>query len=205
MPTAANKHTIRIGPQLRALRSVKRLSLRALAKQTGFSPSFLSQVELEQVSPSLVSLDRIAGCLGVSLPELLSPPEETSRPVIMQRKGEPGVRSEWSRATARSLLPTGGDDEVSVVLVAIEPGGRTGTAARPKANRELAFCVRGRLTLLLNGEHYTLGSGDSIVYGATQPVVWMNRTARLAELLLVTQRIAAGERLATIARPEAVP
>lgn len=191
-----DKHSLQIGSRLRALRLAKRLSLRTLAKQTGFSASFLSQVELEQVSPSLGSLDRIAGALGVSLPALLSP-AEASGPVVLQRKGDPGVRSEWSRATARSLLPADMDDRVAVVLVAIEPGGRTGKGARPRASKELAYCVRGRLTLLLNGERYVLTSGDSVAYGASQPVVWANDGARPAELLLVALR-PAGEMVETI-------
>jgi XRE family transcriptional regulator, regulator of sulfur utilization len=35
-----------------------------LASKCGFSPSFISQVELGQASPSIASLDRIALALG---------------------------------------------------------------------------------------------------------------------------------------------
>ena len=72
MPSANSLH---LGPKLRALRLEQNLSLRALAGRTGFSASFLSQVELGQVSPSLLSLDRLATALGLSLPLLLSRPD----------------------------------------------------------------------------------------------------------------------------------
>ena len=52
--------SVKLGPRLKAARNAKSLSLRALGERTGFSASFLSQVELGQASPSLASLGRIA-------------------------------------------------------------------------------------------------------------------------------------------------
>ena len=42
-----------IGEHIRRLRSERHVSVRAFAAQTGFSPSFISQLENGQVSPSL--------------------------------------------------------------------------------------------------------------------------------------------------------
>ena len=58
-----------IGEHIRRLRSDRGLSVRAFAAQTGFSPSFISQLENGQVSPSLGSLQKIADALGVTLGE----------------------------------------------------------------------------------------------------------------------------------------
>lgn len=181
------RHDAQIGRRLRAERVEQRLSLRALAKQSGFSASFLSQLELGQVSPSLESLDRIATCLGLTLAGLLSRPEDTSGPQL-RRKGEPALRSEWSQATAQSLLPSGSDGGVDVVLVTLEPGGHTGHNTRSSAGRELGFCVRGRATVSIGGASQELKSGDSIFYDTSQPVVWQNQTSRPSEILLVTIR-----------------
>jgi len=179
------RDALHVGPKLRALRLEQHLSLRALAARTGFSASFLSQVELGQTSPSLLSLDRIATTLGLSLPALLSSADGRPGPVL-RRKGEAAFHSEWSRAMAQSLLPAGVTGGVMVVFVRLEPGGRTGKSPHPPAGRELAFCVRGRPTLVLGAEPFVLGAGDSIFYDAAQPVVWRNQSARIAELLLVT-------------------
>jgi transcriptional regulator with XRE-family HTH domain len=43
------------------------LSLRSLATSAGFSPSFVSQVENGQTSPSIASLARLAHALGLGL------------------------------------------------------------------------------------------------------------------------------------------
>jgi transcriptional regulator with XRE-family HTH domain len=193
MPTATSRDVLDLGSRLRSLRLEQRLSLRALARRTSFSPSFLSQVELGQASPSLLSLDRIAAALGLGLPALLSTPDGEPGP-ILRRKGDAALRSEWSRATAQSLLPAGADERASVVLVRLDPGGRTGKGPRPPAGKELVFCVSGRATLMLGSERCELRPGDSVFYDTAQAVVWRNDSSRPAELLSVTLGIQASGR-----------
>ncbi len=48
------------------------MSVRMLAKQAGFSPSFMSQVENGQVSPSISSMEKIAAAVGVTLGAFLA-------------------------------------------------------------------------------------------------------------------------------------
>ena len=96
----------RVALKLKARRRQQQLSLRALAARVGFSASFLSQVELAQVSPSLGSLDRIAQALGMHLSDLLSEPATANGPVLHHRR-QASLRSEWSHATIESP-PSGG-------------------------------------------------------------------------------------------------
>src|SRR5258708_32310248 len=56
-----------LGNSLRFLREQQGISLRALAERTGFSASFLSQIENGQCSPSISSMEKIANALGVTL------------------------------------------------------------------------------------------------------------------------------------------
>ena len=58
-----------IGEHIRRLRLKRHVSVRLFAAQTGFSPSFISQLENGQVSPSLGSMQKIAETLGVTLGE----------------------------------------------------------------------------------------------------------------------------------------
>jgi len=57
---------------VRRLRGDLGMSLRELARSTGLSPSFLSQVENGLVSPSARSMERIAESLALRLDELSS-------------------------------------------------------------------------------------------------------------------------------------
>jgi transcriptional regulator with XRE-family HTH domain len=63
MPTRLKQQAV--GEQVRLLRTQRGMSLRSLAAQTDFSPSFISQLENGQVSPSISSMERIAAALGV--------------------------------------------------------------------------------------------------------------------------------------------
>ena len=58
-----------IGDHLRDVRTRQGLSVRALAARAGCSPSFISQVEHGQASPSIASLERLVQALGMTLGE----------------------------------------------------------------------------------------------------------------------------------------
>jgi transcriptional regulator with XRE-family HTH domain len=160
----------RVGLKLKAARGQQQFSLRGLAARVGFSASFLSQVELGQVSPSLGSLDRIAQALGMHLSDLLSEPATANGPVLHRRR-QASLHSEWSRATVESLLPADVPSKIGVVLVGIEPGGQSGKwSSLYPAGKELAFCVRGKATVTIADERYHLGEGDSIFYDTVRLV-----------------------------------
>jgi XRE family transcriptional regulator, regulator of sulfur utilization len=178
---------LHIGPKLKAARQRIPLSLRALAERTGFSASFLSQVELEQVSPSLSSLARIAEALDIRLTELLAEAPDP-QVVVIRRHGRDGLRSQWSRATVQSLLPSSAEERVEVVLLTLEAGGRSGKTPLVREGRELAFCVRGTVTLELEGVVHELAEGDSAFYEASRARHWENRTKNRVELLLIAVR-----------------
>lgn len=167
------------------MRTAQKLSLRTLGSRTGFSASFLSQIELDQVSPSLTSLDRIATALGVGLAALLTA-NDTSASVVVNKKGGPGVYSEWSRATARSLLPADLDNHASATHVVLEPGGHIGNAPRTNVLTTLSFCVRGEITLQVDGTRYALTEGDSAVVSGSRAALWQNEGAAAAEVILIT-------------------
>ncbi len=61
-----------IGRYVRQLRARAGLSTRALGSRTGFSASFISQLEHGLVSPSIGSMQKIATALGVTLGEFFT-------------------------------------------------------------------------------------------------------------------------------------
>jgi transcriptional regulator with XRE-family HTH domain len=118
-----------IGHKLKVARQHQQLSLRALAAKVDFSASFLSQVELGQVSPSIGSLDRIAQALGMHLSDLLSQPISLNGPVLRHGR-EASLHSEWSHATIESLLPVNVQTKIGVLLMRLEPGGQRESCRR---------------------------------------------------------------------------
>lgn len=178
-----------IAPVLRAARAELGLSLRELAERTGFSASFLSQLELGQNSPSLASLDRIAAALGLDLPELLRSAMSgtgSARPPVIHRRDESVVRSDWSNATLRLLLPPSAQQPVSVLLIGLEPGGQSGKTPHARPGGTFAFCATGSPTLVTPDDTLVLEQGDSVYYDATTSTLWKNAGRERAELLIVS-------------------
>lgn len=178
-----------LGARLREARQAKALSLRELGDRCGFSASFLSQVELGQTSPSLGSLQRICDALGVALAELLAP--TTSSEPVLRREKRKKHRSEWSKATAESLSPAGSDEQLSAMLLRLDPEGRTGAIRCPAGARVFAYCTAGSQVLVRTGdggEAITLERGDSMQLKDPGSLAWENRTKRACEVLVVVAR-----------------
>jgi transcriptional regulator with XRE-family HTH domain len=115
-----------VGERLRQLRIGRGLSVRTLAAKAGFSPSFISQVEHDQVSPSIASLERMAAVLGVTLGGFFTEPPPS--PVLVVRVAErQELTSAWSRATIEALGPAGGTRTLDPIMITLAPGGRSGT------------------------------------------------------------------------------
>ena len=176
---------LQIGPRLRAARRAGKTSLRALARQTGFSASFLSQVELGQCSPSIASLQRICVALGTDLPTLLAPPRAPDTPVT-RRGNREMLRSEWSKASAESLLPSSKNVPYFALLVSIDPGGKTGKL-HGHGGHFLAYCIKGRVRVVLSEQPHEFGVGDSVVVDHPH-ASWENAGRGRAEILIVGLR-----------------
>src|SRR2546428_13683411 len=115
-----------IGEHIRRLRSDRGLSVRAFAAQTGFSPSFISQLENGQVSPSLGSLQKIAETLGVTLGEFFAATETGEERLILRREDRRRLDSTWTDAHIEALGPMARSRRMEPVLVIFGPGGKSG-------------------------------------------------------------------------------
>jgi transcriptional regulator with XRE-family HTH domain len=178
----------RIGEVLKRLREQRGLSLRTLAGQVGFSPSFLSQVENGQVSPSLASLERMATELGVSLGGLF----DASRPpstVVVRSTERPGFTSTWSKARVESLTPAGERRPLDAILVTLEPKGTSGRQPSRHPTDQFAYVLAGRLTLSLDDETLTADPGDALMVSRTMPHRWSNDGPTPAQVLIVSPRL----------------
>src|SRR5450631_3330085 len=68
-----------IGAKIKKLRLSKKLTLQAVAKETGFSPALISQIENNNVSPPIATLSRIAKFFDVKIGVFFTEDEEECR------------------------------------------------------------------------------------------------------------------------------
>jgi transcriptional regulator with XRE-family HTH domain len=186
MSTAVDRHVI--GDQVRRLRSRCHLSVRAFAAQTGLSPSFISQLENGQVSPSLGSMQKIADALGVTLGEFFAATTAGDESLIVRSADRRRLDSTWTDARIEALGPMRVGRRLEPVLAIFGPGGKSGSHPHSHSREEFAFVVRGRATLTLADEETDLEPGDAVTLPAQAPRKWENRTGEPLEILLVSPR-----------------
>jgi transcriptional regulator with XRE-family HTH domain len=175
-----------VGTLLRDLREERRLSVRTFAGQAGFSPSFISQVENGQASPSIASLEKIAAALDLTLVEFFQSGEARAS-VVVRAEQRPRFESRWSKAEIESL----GSDRagrLEPLLITLRAGGTSGKRPYTLPGEQFAFVVSGEVTLLLDGTEQVLSTGDAVTISAQRPFRWFNSSNGPAQLLVVSSR-----------------
>lgn len=179
-----------IGEIIRRLRLKRHVSVRTFAAQTGFSPSFISQLENGLVSPSLGSLQKIAETLGVTLGDFFAATAAASDESLIVRQSErQRLDSTWTDAHLEALGPMARSRRLQSVIAIFGPGGRSGKHVHAHSREEFAFVLSGRVTLTLSDEDSELSAGDAVTIPAHAPHRWANNADQPVEILIVSSRI----------------
>ncbi len=176
-----------LGQRIKALRAERQLQQRQLAEKAGLTPSMLSQIESERLTPSLHTLGKLAGAFGVPIGSLfeaapngqLHVSRKTDYPVV----SFDGTSEKWHvlgaglfqgkiRAVVSTLGPRGKGVKTDKVI--LEPG-----------QMKLFYVVEGKVALRYNGESHVLEAGDSAYLDGGTPHGWENVGPRAAKVLWV--------------------
>ena len=182
---AARSTDISVGDTVRKLREQNGISVRTLATMSGFSPSFISQVENGQASPSINSLQHICTALRVTLGEFFHAFSDQESPVIrVADRGQ--ITSGWSKGTIQSL--SGTRAAMEAILVTLAPGGYSGKQAALQGQSEFAYVLEGSLTLTLNGEEIDVTTGDAVSIRPGSERSLRNNSESPSQIIIVSAR-----------------
>ena len=172
-----------VGERLRAIRRLRRCTLRTVAERSGLSESFLSQVERGRSSASIASLRRIADALGVSVSDLFEP-AGPRQPRVLRSDDRPALS--FGILGRKLLLTPKPLHHLEVFVGELDPGGSTGAEPYSHGDSEELFVVlRGTVQLELGGETHELEQGDSIDYRSSTPHRISNVGDDLAEVMWI--------------------
>lgn len=175
----------KVGLHVRELREQARLSVRALAARTDFSPSFISQLENGQVSPSIHSMEKIAHVLGVSLGAFFAAVGPGAGGLILRRSERLPLASSWSSAEIESLGRPSAQRRLDPLLITLAPGGRSGKHPVPHRTEEFALVLKGKVTLRLGPDTHLLSAGDSVTLLSGELRLWSNEGRVPCQVLIV--------------------
>ena len=176
-----------LGERIRALRGERQLQQRQLAEKAGLTPSMVSQIESGRLTPSLHTLGKLAGALGVPIGSLFEPAPNGRLHVT--RAGEYPVVSFDGNPERWQVLGAGlfqGKIRAVVsTLPARSRGMKTDKVRIEPGQMKLFYVLEGRVTLHYGGEAHQLAAGDSAYLDGGTPHAWDNPGARAARALWV--------------------
>ena len=150
-----------VGERIRQRRKELGYSLRALGIRTNLTASFLSQVENDQSTPSLASLQRIATALEVPMFAFLNGVNRSSSIV---RMGERPRLSFSNAGIDYELLTRNLGGQMMAVVIRMQPGSLRLADRLSQPTEEFMHVVRGRLTITIGDQTHELDTGDTICY-----------------------------------------
>ncbi|NCF66506.1 MAG: helix-turn-helix transcriptional regulator [Anaerolineaceae bacterium] len=151
---------MKIGERIRIRRKELNLSLRELGQKTGVSASFLSQVENDQVSPSLNSLQSIATALQVPMFYFLSDAQGGA----VVRAGERSKLYFSDSKIGYDLLTPDFTRQMMAVLIRLEPYARRIAMPLARPTEQWMHVVQGCLQIKIGDDMHVLDPGDTIYY-----------------------------------------
>lgn len=186
-----DQETVDVGPQLRAMRQQRGLSLRTLAGICDLSPNTISLIERGISSPSVSTLHRLATAMRVPITAFFEE-QEARVEIVLQRAGERS-RSGSANVLLESLGTGLEAQTLEPFVVTLNPGAGSGRQTIVHVGHELVYCLRGEVEYQVDDQLCLLGEGDSLLFEARLPHRWRNPGDEPAIFLLVFQSAVTGE------------
>ena len=172
-----------VGKRIKELRMKTGMSQKELADKVGLTPSFISQLENNQIAPSLSSFIQICDALGVSLSSTLEKKTEEAHWLIRKENifADPAFRENGIKGFR--IIQNG---SMSGSLMVIEPYARVKGQMIPSEGQKLLYVLRGDVSVIIDGKGEMLRSGDAIFLKKEVPSILKNEGGDSAEILFIS-------------------
>ncbi|RBW70191.1 helix-turn-helix domain-containing protein [Bacillus taeanensis] len=150
-----------IGTKIRAIRNRKKFTIAQMCEATGLSKGFISNVENNNTSPSINTLQTIAEFLGVPLPYLLLEKKQHMRVVRKNAR----TTSSHNNLKVEHLTSKGG---LRMMIVEMPPGTSIGEP-HTHEGEECHLVLEGTILAEQGEDSAILEEGDSFSWNASVP------------------------------------
>jgi transcriptional regulator with XRE-family HTH domain len=167
--TSPEKMGRTVGAQIRRLRLLRKMSVSALARESGVSKAALSKIEAGQGNPTIETIAAIAVALRLPLGDLIQP--VPSPGPITLRATE--VTGDFKQELFHRIGP-GMNTEVWRLRIAVA-GHRIESPGHNAGTIEHIVVDRGPMMISVDGESVNLDTGDFVIFPADSPHVYEAR------------------------------
>jgi transcriptional regulator with XRE-family HTH domain len=173
-----------VGANLRRLRSNRGLSLEGLAQASGVSRAMLGQIELQQSTPTINVLWKIARALGVPFSALISE-QPASRTRVLGAAQAKVLLSQNGKFSSRALFPFDEPRTVEFYELRLAPESSETAEPHPPGTVENLVVTGGSMEIRVAGEAHQLATGDAVQFQADVPHEYRNPGKQEAVMYLV--------------------
>ncbi|MFC4798992.1 helix-turn-helix domain-containing protein [Neobacillus sp. GCM10023253] len=167
-----------IGSKIRAIRNRKKITIAQMCDGTGLSKGFISNVENNNTSPSINTLQTIANYLEIPLPYLLLEKKQHMRVVKKNER----TYSSFNELKIEHIASIGG---LRLMSVEFPPGASMGEA-NAHEGEESHLVLEGKVLAEQGEDSYMLEEGDSFSWNASVPHFVKNIGDQKAVILIAT-------------------
>jgi transcriptional regulator with XRE-family HTH domain len=180
---SVSNREVNIGCALRALRTERDLSIRALAEKSGLAINTLSLIENDKTSPSVATLQQLAIALEMPITAFF----ENGSPQnwVAYIKASHRSRATFAHGTLENLGAGLSDHAVEPFIVTMKPNANSGAQPIVHTGHEFVFCLEGRIVYTIEDQTFLLEQEDSLLFESHLPHRWQNVEAVPARALLV--------------------
>lgn len=164
---------INIGKKIKELRKEQGMSIAELARKAELSSGLISQIERNIVTPSIVSLWKIAQSLQVSVGYFFDEDiKDITNPIVKKDERKKILVS--NNNAIYELLSPDLNRKIEFLYITIKPGDYSSKDFVTHEGEECGIVIKGRLMVKMKDREYILEEGDSIYFDSTIPHRYIN-------------------------------
>ena len=171
-----------IGEKIKNSRLKMGLTQEELAERSDLTKGFISQLERDNTSPSVDTLEKIVCALGTDLAEFFK--EAAPEPVVYKLSDAFMVKAEELGHVMHFIVPNAQKLDMEPVLLDLLVGGRSRTYT-PYEGQSFGFVLSGELKLQLGTRQFSLAADDCFYFEMNETCFVENIGQETAKLLWV--------------------
>jgi transcriptional regulator with XRE-family HTH domain len=170
-----------IGQRINRLRLKNDLTLDELASRTELTKGFISQLERDLTSPSIATLEDIAGALGLSLAQFFQ--EDIDEKIVFSQSDF--FIDEKEGSILHWIVPNAKKNAMEPLLIEVLPH-QSSFEVPPHSGEEFGYVLSGKLSLVQNGKATVLKKGQTFYVKGTHSHVLRNDSDSKASVVWVS-------------------
>ncbi len=180
-----------IGKKIKDLRLKAGLTLKQVAKETGFSPALISQIENNNISPPIATLAKLASYFNVKIGYFFENDKQPVRYTVCRKNQGRKIDRVISKTGKRhgyiyqALAFDYPNKAMEPFLITLDSAVDDSENMYSHGGEEFIMVTKGEILVLIEGDKINLKEGDAIYFDSSAKHRVLNPSDKEAQILAV--------------------